>query len=117
MQGNLNFIVRNVQNVASERAFYLEALGMRLEGESPTFVQFHQSQAAEGVMFALNQWEEGLEALELWWQIADADAVHAELLARGTTIVSAPEDRPFGRTLVVQDAEGHNVYLYAPHSK
>lgn len=104
---DLGFVIRHVPDIEAAKAFYRDALGLAIEGESPDFVQFANS---GGATFALGPVAAG-EPIELWWYVDDADAAHAALRQAGVAIVEPPTDQPFGRSLVVKDPAGNNVYL------
>jgi predicted enzyme related to lactoylglutathione lyase len=108
-----NFVIRNVGDLDKTRRFYTDALGFRVEGEQPGFVQFATT---GGATFALVENPDG-EAAEIWWYVHDADATHEELRARGVEIVHPPKDEPFGRRLVIRDAAGQTLYLLQPPAR
>ncbi|WP_322963481.1 VOC family protein [Sphingomonas fuzhouensis] len=41
------------------------------------------------------------------------DACHADWVAQGVTILMPPSDRPFGRSFVALDPDGHRLRVYA----
>jgi predicted enzyme related to lactoylglutathione lyase len=114
MQGKLDFVLLHVRDMAAERDFYAETFDLQLEGQSPDFVQFLPQ--GGGAIFALSR--EGqptpTATIELWWEVADVDAMHVALVKRGVEIVSAPKDEPFGRALLVKDPEGNLVSMFRP---
>ncbi len=110
MLDGLNFVIRNVADLAQARQFYTDALGFRVETEQPGFVQFANT---GGATFALVGDEAG-ETAELWWYVDDADATHEQLRSRGVRIVHPPKDEPFGRRLVIEDMAGNTLYLLQP---
>jgi predicted enzyme related to lactoylglutathione lyase len=109
----LNFILLHVRDMAAERDFYTDALGLEIEGNSPAFVNFKPN---GGASLALSADEPVAPQynVELWWQVDQADALHAALVQRGTAIVSAPKDEPFGRAFSAQDPEGNQINFYQP---
>lgn len=112
MLTGLNLVLVHVRDMARARAFYSDKLGLTVEVESPDFVQFAQPDG-KGATFALSRAADARPATdpELWWSVESADAVHAELVARGVEIVSAPKDEPFGRVLSINDTERNTIYL------
>lgn len=113
MQDKLDFVLLSVRDVAAAHAFYTEKLGMQVEDENPGFVQFR---ADGGAIFALLHGERPTPTatIELWWKVSDVDARYAALKGRGVEIVSAPEDRPFGRALSIKDPEGNVLNYFQP---
>ena len=107
MVQGLNFVIVHVPDVAAARDFYTEKLGFTVEAEQPGFVQFKRP-GDEGATYALGLTPSGsAEGPELWWYVADADAAHADLVARGVEIASPPVDQPFGRTFAIKDPSGN----------
>jgi predicted enzyme related to lactoylglutathione lyase len=47
----------------------------------------------------------------IWLHATDVQAIHDALAADGHTIVSAPIDGPFGRTVTFADPDGYQVTL------
>ena len=108
MLAGLNFVLVHVDDVATARAFYTEKLGLTVADEQPGFVQFAQP-GGRGAAFAVV--ERGAEVPELWWDVEDADAAYAELKRQGVSVLSEPEDRPFGRTFSIKDSSGNTLHL------
>ena len=113
MADKLDFVLLYVRDVAAERDFYVEKMGLELEGESAAFVQFLPQ---GGASFALIKGEHptSTATIELWWQTADVDGTYARLKDRGVEIASEPEDKPFGRTLSIKDLEGNTLNFFQP---
>lgn len=111
MQNHLNFVILYARDIAAARDFYAKTFDLKLEADAPGFVQF---QADGGAIFALLPGERPTPTgtIELWWEVADVDAMYATLAGRGVEIASGPEDKPFGRTLSIKDPEGNVVNLY-----
>lgn len=108
----LQFVVINVRDMATERDFYTEKLGLELEAQSPAFIQFKQGSAG-GATFALQASETPAPSAqtELWWFVDDVDKTYAELVARHVSVQTPPHDEPFGRAMSLQDPEGNIVNL------
>ena len=113
MSGTLNFVLLYVEDIAAARAFYTEKIGFTVKSEIPNFVQFEADGAAT---FALSQASQPTPTttIGLWWQVADADAIHATLVERQVEITSEPKDEPFGRAFSLKDPEGNIVNFYQP---
>lgn len=105
MIDGLQFVIRHVEDVAAVRAFYTEKLGFAVVIDQSDFVQFA---APNGAILGVARDTGNPEDLpiELWWVVDDADAVHAELQAKGVEIAIPLRDEPFGRTFAVKDATG-----------
>jgi predicted enzyme related to lactoylglutathione lyase len=111
-----DFIALQVRDLARSAAFYTERLGLRrAPGGPPNAVVF----ATEPIPFAVRTPAVDLDATDrlgwgvaLWLKAEDPDAVHADLVAAGVPIVTAPFDGPFGRTFAFADPDGYVVTLH-----
>lgn len=105
MSENLRFgfAVANVKDIAKARRFYTEVLGLKVQREAPTFVQF------ENFAIASDN-PEATSPLELYWVVDDAEAAHRELSARGATC-SAVDSKPFGKLFSTKDTDGAERFV------
>ena len=93
------FVVVYVKDIAEAKRFYTEVLGLRVEREAPTFIQFEHFALATDARLT-----EGREP-ELYWLVDDADAAHRAIGAK--TEISRPlETLPFGKVFGVRDPDG-----------
>jgi len=113
----LNFVMLYVPDIEKARAFYTEKLGLVVEDEQPTFVQFKQN-ADMGAIFSLAEQADvsPYKGVELWWMVDNADATYATLVNRDVEIVSQPSDEPFGRAFSVKDPAGNVINMFRPQS-
>jgi predicted enzyme related to lactoylglutathione lyase len=106
----LNFVMLHVGDVAEARTFFVDKLGLEVEDESPSFLQIRARDG--GASLGVSQPPPGApDGPELWWFVDDADAVHADLVAKGIEIVQPPTDEPFGRSVAIRGPGGHTLYL------
>ncbi len=106
----LQFVMRHVDDLSATRAFYIDILGLTPIDDQPEFVQFAPVNG-QGASFALGLKSENREAVELWWFVDNADAAHAELLAKGVKILQDPFDAPFGRVFSAADPAHGAVFF------
>jgi predicted enzyme related to lactoylglutathione lyase len=99
-----------VADLARAIAYYRDRLGFALE------FQYADSYAAvrrDGLPIHLKCAPQlvrapgGDEDIEVCIAVSDADALSAEMAARGANIVVALRDVPYGREFYVRDADGH----------
>ena len=103
------FAVEYVSDVATAKRFYVDILGLEVERDSPTFVQF-KDQAGHNYAIASDESLSGRSELELYWLVDDAEAAFSELSQRAE--VSLPlEQRPFGKVFGIKDPKGQPQYL------
>jgi catechol 2,3-dioxygenase-like lactoylglutathione lyase family enzyme len=98
------FAVVYVKDIQAAKRFYVESLGLRVEREAPTFVQFgHFALASDSPLG-------GGDGPELYWLVDDADAAYRELAARAP--ISRPlETKPFGKVFGVRDPDGGTRFV------
>src|SRR5579871_1492989 len=103
------FAVEYVTDIEATKRFYVDVLGLTVERDSPTFVQFRDS---AGVSYALATDESigGQRDLELYWLVEDVEAAFRELSPKAE--VSVPlKQMPFGKVFGLKDPAGQSQYL------
>ncbi|GAA3469350.1 VOC family protein [Nonomuraea roseola] len=110
-----DFVALQVRDVEAAAVFYEKQLGLRRAPASPPGAVVF---ATEPVPFAVREPLPGVDldtverpglGVALWFRTTDAQALHDQLLAAGTTIVKAPEDGPFGRMFTFVGPEGYTI--------
>lgn len=105
-----------VADVARAAAYFQDKLGFaipRFWGDPPTFtiaqrdgVEVFLNQVGKGAVFRPNADYDG--RFDAYFNVRDADALHAEMSANGADIVCPPSDEPYMmREFQVRDADGH----------
>ena len=115
-----NFVILYVDNPISSAAFYARLLDRPALETSPTFAMFSLH---DGVMLGL--WSRhGVEpkasppgGSEICFTVGDVDAVHADWVKRGLTVIQPPTDMDFGRTFVAADPDGHRLRVFRPAAR
>lgn len=98
-----------VSDVEAAKRFYVEVLGLEVERDSPTFVQFKEE---AGARFAIASDESmsGKDEPELYWLVDNVEGAFSELSQRAE--ISLPlKQMPFGRLFGVKDPAGRPCYL------
>jgi catechol 2,3-dioxygenase-like lactoylglutathione lyase family enzyme len=105
------FALEYVSDVQPTRDFLVNVLGLKVERDHPTFVQFSD---AAGASFAIasdermDPTQEGVP--ELWWVVDDVNAAFADMSRKGE--VSMPlQQKPFGTCFGVKDPSGQVHYV------
>ena len=102
---DFGFALEYVTDIDRVRRFYVENLGLEVEREHPTFVQFKGNFA-----IASDESLGGSNETELYWLIDDAEAAYREL--SGKADVSLPlREMPFGKVFGLKDPAGQPRYL------
>jgi catechol 2,3-dioxygenase-like lactoylglutathione lyase family enzyme len=103
------FPVEYVADIESAKRFYVDILGLEVERDSPTFVQF-KDQAGRNYAIATDAPVGGRRELELFWLVDDVETTFAELSRKAE--VSLPlKQLPFGKVFGVKDSDGQPQYL------
>jgi len=115
-------ILIQVSDVRRSVKFYREGLGIPLK---PTGYGDESFQAdLGGVRFLIHpDFDRSLGRrrrgagihVHLW--VPDADSYHVRLRKRGVTVIEPPENRPWGRHLVVVDPDGYRIEILGPVKK
>jgi catechol 2,3-dioxygenase-like lactoylglutathione lyase family enzyme len=102
------FVLEYVADVEAAKPFYQEILGLTVEREHPTFIQFKD---AAGVAFAISSDTPlGNGAPEVCWVVDDAEAAYRTLSEK--VDISLPlVEQPFGKIFGVRDPAGQPQYL------
>ena len=108
-----DFISIQVEDLDAARTFYVDVVGLKAADHSPPgAVVFDTAPVPFAVRKPLAELdaadERGL-GIALWFGCDDADALHDQLLAKGTSIVFAPKDGPFGRYFAFRDPFGYTI--------
>jgi catechol 2,3-dioxygenase-like lactoylglutathione lyase family enzyme len=101
--------VEYVPDIEDAKRFYTDVLGLEIEREAPTFVQFRDG---AGVNYAIAN-DEPLsdgQAREIYWATDDAERAHADLSRRGVAATPVRE-LPFGKVFSVTDPAGQPIFL------
>ncbi len=109
-----DFISLQVRDLAASRAFYTKVLGFAVDPRFDTldFVLFDTNSVPLGLSAAKVNLADAPQpgwGMALWIDCDDVDGLHATLVTAGTTILKAPYDGPFGRTLVFADPDGYPI--------
>jgi lactoylglutathione lyase len=119
----LGYVVRFVGDLDASVRFYADVLGQRLTKRGGHWAQFDCGSVTLGLYeraamarvlgVADEAFGTAPGALELAFEVADADAAHAAAVAAGARSFSAPQDRSWGeRTGYILDPDGGLVELY-----
>ena len=98
------FVLEYVADLQAAKRFYTDVLGLDMERDHPTFVQFSH--------FALANDEplSGSRDPEVYWLVDDAEAAFAEFSQRASVTLPLMT-RPYGKVFGVADPSGTPCYL------
>jgi catechol 2,3-dioxygenase-like lactoylglutathione lyase family enzyme len=103
------FALEYVSDVEATKRFYVDVLGLAVERDSPTFVQF-KDQAGHNYAISSDEPVGGSRELELYWLVDDAEAAFRELSQKADVSLSLKQ-LPFGKVFGVKDPTGQPQYL------
>lgn len=98
------FAIHYVTDIQAARRFYNETLGLKLERQAPTFVQFGSFAIASDESMT------GKRETELYWLVDDAERALGELSSQ-TKVTMPLKQLPFGKVFGVKDPSGNTCYL------
>jgi predicted enzyme related to lactoylglutathione lyase len=105
-----DFIGLMAEDLDTAKAFYGDLLGLPTLQSTPEAVVFDSKPIPFAVRKPIGPLaSERGSGVALWFACADADALHTELVERGTPIVHAPKDGPFGRYFAFRDPFGYAI--------
>jgi catechol 2,3-dioxygenase-like lactoylglutathione lyase family enzyme len=103
------FALEYVTDVQATKRFCVDVLGLEIDREAPTFVQF-KDQTGASFAIASDEPMDTSGGPELWWLVDDAESAFKTLSAKAK--VSTPlRQMPFGKCFGLQDTAGQVHYL------
>lgn len=116
--GSIFAITLFTEDLDSTKRFYQDVFGLPITYEDDASAVFtfgstminllKRTEAVELIAPALVAKSEAGSRLQLTLQVDDVDAMCAELVKRGVTLINGPMDRPWGiRTACFADPGGH----------
>ena len=104
LKPRFGFVIEYPQDIAASRAFYENVVGLRVEREHPTYVQF------EHFAIAGDESLSGTNEPEVYWLVDDAEAAYAEL-SRTAEVRVPLRELPFGKVFAVNDPDGQPCFI------
>jgi len=98
------FVVEYVKDIEAAKQFYVEVLGLKVEREHPTFIQF------ETFAIATDEPMGGEANQEVYWLVDDAGSVF-KALSEKAEICLPLKQVPFGKVFGVRDPDGNPRYI------
>ena len=110
------FPLEYVSDVERAKSFFVDVLGLEVERDHPTFVQFKAGDGARYAIASDQPMDPAAAArTELWWVVDDAEAAFREMSSRAEVSLP-PLQMPFGTCFGIKDPAGqvHYVLELAP---
>ena len=102
--------ILRVADLAASLDYYVRVLGFAVDWRADTGIA---SVSRDRCCVMLCQGDQGHAGTWVWIGIADADALHEDLRARGAIIRHPPTDYPWARELQIADPNGNVLRLGA----
>jgi catechol 2,3-dioxygenase-like lactoylglutathione lyase family enzyme len=108
-KSRFGFALEYVADIDATRRFYTDVLGMAVEREHPTFVQFKD---ATGSHFAIASDEAmgNRDERELYWLVDDADAAFSTM-SKQAAVTMPVKEMPFGKVFGIKDPAGYPCFV------
>jgi predicted enzyme related to lactoylglutathione lyase len=105
------FALEYVSDVQATKRFLVEVLGLTVERDHPTFVQFSDAGGASYAIASDERMDPAQDGVpELWWVVDDAQSAFDEMSKKSR--VSMPlRHMPFGTCFGVADPSGQVHYV------
>jgi catechol 2,3-dioxygenase-like lactoylglutathione lyase family enzyme len=100
------------------RAFYVDALGFRVDWEwrdAPDAPAFSMLSRAGLSLYLTQHAGDASAGARVYLYVADVDAWHGELVARGVAVEAPPRTQPWGnREMLLRDPDGNRICIATP---
>lgn len=112
MNPKLGIVIMHFTNLPQARKFYAETVGLPvIDAQSDDhFVTLQAGDSLIGLSGEPGSFPAG--STEIGIEVNDADRAYSEWKSQGATLLSEPNDFPFGRSFDAQDPEGHRINIY-----
>lgn len=97
-----------VSNLARSLDYYVRVLGFSVDWQDATGMA---SVTRDGCALMLCQGDQGHAGTWVWVGVADVDALHEDLKARGAIVRHPPSDYPWAREMQIADPDGNVLRL------
>ena len=97
-----------VSDLAKSLDYYVRVLGFAVDWQDATGMA---SVTRDGCGLMLCQGDQGHAGTWVWVGVADVDALHEDLKARGAIVRHPPSDYPWAREMQIADPDGNVLRL------
>ncbi len=108
-QAAFGFALEYVKDVQSAKQFFVDVLGLKVDRDHPSFVQFSARNGAAYAIASDAPMDKG-DAPELWWLVEDVNAAFAEMSAR-SEVAMPLRQMAFGTCFGIKDPAGQVHYV------
>jgi predicted enzyme related to lactoylglutathione lyase len=110
----LGIVILHVKDFNAARDFYVNTLGLPVvpEMSDDHFVTVQPACETQIGITAEPGIVDGQSSTEIGFEVHDVDMLYQEFQHKGISLLSAPQDFPFGRAFDAQDPDGNKLSLY-----
>jgi catechol 2,3-dioxygenase-like lactoylglutathione lyase family enzyme len=103
------FALEYVTDVQQAKRFFTDVLGLQVDRDHPTFVQFKDQ---NGAAYAIASDEPMAPPIgpELWWVVDNAEQAYHEM-SKGTEVTAPLQQKPFGTCFGLKAPSGQVHYV------
>jgi len=103
------FALEYTKDIQGTKRFFTDVLGLQLDRDHPTFVQFKDASGAAYAIASDEPMDKG-DYPELWWTVDNAEQACAEM-SKQAEIAMPMREMPFGKCFGIKDPNGHVHYV------
>jgi catechol 2,3-dioxygenase-like lactoylglutathione lyase family enzyme len=109
VSARFGFALEYTKDIPATKKFFTDVLGLQLDRDHPTFVQFKD---VGGAAYAIASDEpmDRADVPELWWTVDNAEAACAEM-SKKAELTMPLREMPFGKCFGIKDPTGQVHYL------
>ncbi len=104
IQAKFEYVLEYVTDIEAAKRFYVDVLGLKVERQHPTFVQFTHFAIASDESLS------GDRSPENYWVIDNAEEAYKELSGKAEVVLTLTQ-KPFGKVFAIKDPAGQPLYL------
>ena len=103
------FALEYTKDMAATKRFFTDVLGLQLDRDHPTFVQFKDAGGTAYAIASDEPMDKG-DHPELWWTVDNAEHACAEM-SKKAELVMPIRELPFGKCFGIKDPTGNVHYV------
>jgi catechol 2,3-dioxygenase-like lactoylglutathione lyase family enzyme len=103
------FPIEYTQDIPGTKRFFTDVLGLEVDRDHPTFVQFKDDNGAAYAIASDAPMANG-DIPELWWMVDNAEAACAEM-SKSAEVAMPLRELPFGKCFGIKNPNGQIHYV------
>ena len=95
--------ILRVADLRASVSYFVDILGFGIDWETPGFLSVSRDRCC----IFLSQGDQGMPISWMWIGVADVEALHAELAAKGAKVRQPPTNFPWALEIQIEDLDGN----------